>query len=136
MLRILLVAHGGLSHGFLSAASLLYGDCSERVVAISFFPGQSPEELESEIEEQVLAADGTEGCLVLCDILGGSPFLASASVYNRYRGEKPLEVVTGLNLAMLVEVLAMGGEIPAKQAAEAAVAAAGASIKSLSDSLR
>lgn len=104
MYDILLVTHGRLGEELLATAHMVYGEVGEGVSAVGFAPGESPDALLGQIRS--VAADAKEGCLVLCDIVGGSPFLMAARAYQELRDSHSIEVLSGLNLGMLLEALA------------------------------
>lgn len=117
---IVLVGHGGLPQGMLDAAEMILGK-QGGVHVISLAPGEDPEDLGRRLTgltAEVLAQDGAHDLLVLGDLFGGSPANAAAAATMR----NPLmELVTGLNLPMLLEVLTAGGS--AHEAARVATTA-------------
>ena len=133
MFDVLLVTHGRLGEELIATARLVFGEVGEGVSAIGFRPGESPDALAESIAARVSASAPAAGCLVLCDILGGSPFLMAARC--RQGAERPMEVVSGLNLAMLVEVLAQRDCLGVDEGARVAVEAARQSIRNLSEQL-
>ena len=76
----------------------------ERVRAVSFAAGQAPEELERMILRAVDEVDEGDGVIVLADLAGGSPYNAAALLACKGRA---VEVVSGVNLPMLAEVLTL-----------------------------
>lgn len=106
MFDILVVSHGHLSEALLATASLVYGEPGEGVDSLTFLPGNSADALHDSILRAVQASSGRGGTLVLCDIMGGSPFLMSAKVYGELEDKGAMEVVTGVNLGMLIEAMA------------------------------
>jgi PTS system mannose-specific IIA component len=63
-------------------------------------PGQSVEEMRSAIAEALARADEGQGVLVLTDMFGGTPSNISLS----FLSERQVEVVTGVNLPMLIKL--------------------------------
>ena len=55
------------------------------------------------VEEQVLESED-EGILILTDLFGGSPFMISTRVYEKYCKKISIEIICGMNLSMVVEV--------------------------------
>lgn len=97
---VLVVTHGPLATALLETASMLVADLS-RITAIEFHPGEGPEDLAANVE-QALADLGPGPVLSLVDLPGGTP----ARVLGTAAAEgKPVEIVTGVNLPMLLEVL-------------------------------
>ncbi len=103
MVGIVIAAHGKLAGALLETAEMIGGK-QENVATVSFFAGQTPEELDSILLAAVDSVECGEGVLVLTDLAGGSPYNAAALLAC---GGRSVEVVGGMNLAMLVEVLAL-----------------------------
>ena len=70
-------------------------------------------------EERVLAALGGRAAVVFVDLASGS---CSFAVLKRLRGEPSVKVVTGVNLAMLVDFVFHRNLSPADAAARAVAA--------------
>lgn len=102
MIGLVLVSHGSLAEGLLDAAQLINGELQQaRAVGL-----QETEDIDGLVERVAQAADEVdagEGVLILVDLFGASPFNASARVKLGATG-RALEVVTGMNLPMLVEL--------------------------------
>ncbi len=75
---------------------------TDRVRAVSFLPGQGIEDLSNAVRGALDELADNDGILAMVDIPGGSP----ARVVGGLTLERPgLELVTGVNLAMVVEAL-------------------------------
>lgn len=97
---VLLVAHGRYSEGLLSSAELIA--CKqENVGIINFLEGMSQEDVKEKIENYI---EDKNNVLILVDLLGGTPFKMASMVVNE-NSEKNLNVVTGMNLNMLLEAV-------------------------------
>ena len=102
---VVIVTHYGLGHEFLHALRLILPDApSFHAVAID--PKQSVEEMRSLIDETLTAADDGQGVLILTDMFGGTPSNISLSFLE----DRRVEVVTGLNLPMLIKLANLQGE--------------------------
>lgn len=96
---VVIVTHYGLGEEFLQAVRLIVpGAPAFESVAVD--PGRSVDELRKAIREALARADEGEGVLVLTDMFGGTPSNLSLS----FLGERKVEVVTGLNLPMLIKL--------------------------------
>ena len=104
MIGLVLVSHGKMTEGMLDAMQMIVGE-QEAVRGIGLFETESVEDLMAKIQQAVAETDSGEGVLILVDLFGASPFNASARLALSSPG-KLLEVVTGLNLPMLVELVA------------------------------
>lgn len=135
MFDVLVVTHGHLGEEFLATAHMVFGEPGDGVSALGFCPGESQDALLAAIEERVRASQDRGGCLVLTDILGGSPFLMAARAYQELHDEVRLEVVCGLSLGMLLEVLSARATEDVGAGVRTALEAAAQSVQSLSDKL-
>ena len=99
MIGVIIITHGTLSEQLLETAELIMGQAAE-VHAVSFTARESLEEL----RQKALAAMEnyqSEGCLILTDIMGGS----ATNVCVELMKMEKVEVVTGVNLPMVLEAI-------------------------------
>ncbi len=102
---VVIVTHYRLGEEFLQALRLIVPDPPEfRSVAIE--PDQSADEMRAVIDEALAAADQGQGVLVLTDMFGGTPSNISLSFLD----DRRVEVVTGLNLPMLIKLATLREE--------------------------
>ncbi len=99
MVGVVLFAHSGLAGVFKHAASQIVGDMPA-VEVVDIDPKSSFDEIEHALDEAIHRADRGDGVVVLTDLFGGSP--ANFSLARMKPGK--VEVVCGLNLAMLLKV--------------------------------
>lgn len=99
MVALVIAAHGEMAPALLASAEMIAGP-SENVKAITFTTSEGPDDLLAKYEKayQDLGPD----VLFLVDLYGGSPFNAAARFAAAHPGT---DVVTGVNLPMLIEVL-------------------------------
>ena len=129
MFDVLLVTHGHLGEEFLATARMVFGEPGEGVRALGFCPGESQDALLARIEDGVRESSARGGCMVLADIVGGSPFLMAARVWQELHGEVALDVVSGLGLGMLLEVLGCRDSADLAGGVEAATCAAAQAVQ-------
>ncbi len=96
---VVIVTHYRLGDEFLQALRLIVPEAPE-FRAVSIEPTQSVDEMRSRISAALDAADQGEGVLVLTDMFGGTPSNISLSFLDEHQ----VEVVTGLNLPMLIKL--------------------------------
>lgn len=96
---IALCAHGPFAPALLEAAGMVAG-VPEGVQAFALLPGMDPFEYRSGIQAFV-EEHADDGCLLLVDLFGGTPSNMCASLAAR----ENVEVVAGLSLPMLIEVM-------------------------------
>ena len=118
-MKIVLVGHGHFATGIYSSLQLIAGD-QENVEAIDFVEGMSADELKQKI---LLAISNEEKVLILSDLLGGTPFKVSSTIMLE-NPTKTMNVLSGLNLAMLMEAVFARMAHGFDEVADKAVAAA------------
>lgn len=102
MQGVVIVTHYRLGEEFLQALRLIVPDAPD-YEAVSIDPKQSVDEIREAIKDALQRADGGEGVLVLTDMFGGTPSNMSLSFLE----EREVEVVTGINLPMLIKLATM-----------------------------
>jgi PTS system mannose-specific IIA component len=100
---VVIVTHYRLGNEFLQALRLIVPDAPE-FHAVAIEPTQSVDEMRSRIAAALQAADKGEGVLVLTDMFGGTPSNISLSFLEEHH----VEVVTGVNLPMLIKLATLG----------------------------
>ncbi len=106
MIGIIVVTHGNLAGELVNAARTIVGEIP-RIAAVSI--GWTDDMSEARLAiERALGEVGQEGALVLTDMFGGTP----TNVTLPYLSPQ-VEVVTGVNLPMLIKVTGLrDGELP------------------------
>ena len=106
MYQVLFLSHGSLAVELLKSAELILGEQpADAVQAMALQAGADMGAYQAAIEAFVKGAGEKGGALLFTDIAGGSPFITAAQVYRKYAGELPVEIITGVNLPMAIEVL-------------------------------
>lgn len=100
MVGIVIVTHGSFGKTLLDAAETVLGE-QENCLAIGVDVNKGVDETMEEIRKAIRSVEGGKGVLALTDLFGGSPTTMSLSLM---KSEK-LEVITGVNLPMLVSAL-------------------------------
>jgi mannose/fructose-specific phosphotransferase system component IIA len=112
-LRGVVVCHGGLAGALVQAAEQISG-LGGALVAVSNTGCDR-----GALEDRVLAAVNGHPAVVFVDLASGSCLVA---VLKRLRSEQLVKVVTGVNLAMLVDFVFHRSLSPAEAATHAAAA--------------
>lgn len=102
---VVIVTHYRLGHEFLQALRLIVPEAPQ-FGAVAIEPHQSVEEMRRAIDAALQAADEGQGVLVLTDMFGGTPSNISLSFLE----DRRVEVVTGVNLPMLIKLATLRGE--------------------------
>jgi PTS system mannose-specific IIA component len=100
MIGIVLFGHGRLAEEFVRAAEMILGPQSV-IAAIGVDPQEGEAAIIERLKQAVDQTDRGEGVLLLTDMFGGTPMNMSC----RYLDDTRFEVVTGLNLALLIKAL-------------------------------
>lgn len=100
MTGIIVTGHGSFATGITSGLMLLAGE-PEYYEAVDFLPEDSIDMLTEKLEAAIGRLDSCEGILILADLAGGSPF--NVSLRLKLGSEKPMEVIGGTNLPVLLD---------------------------------
>jgi mannose PTS system EIIA component len=100
---VVIVTHYRLGEEFLQALRLIVPDAPP-FLAVSIDPRMPVEEMRRSIADALRKADRGDGVLVLTDMFGGTPSNMSLS----FHAEHHVEVVTGVNLPMLIKLATLG----------------------------
>jgi PTS system mannose-specific IIA component len=104
---VVIVTHYGLGKEFMNAVRMIVPD-DPGFGAVSIDPSQSVDEMRQSIADALRTADTGAGVLVLTDMFGGTPSNISLS----FMEEQRVEVVTGVNLPMLIKLASLREEKP------------------------
>ena len=118
-LRGVVVCHGRLAGALVEAAEQISG-VTGALTAVSNTGCDR-----GALEERIWAAIGEQASVVFVDLAAGSCLIA---VLRRVRERPDVRVVTGVNLAMLVDFL-FHRSLPAEEAAAHAAASGGSAIR-------
>ena len=99
MVGVVLVTHPNLGEEFIRSAEMICGKFPN-LVPVSIDTRRAVEELREEIARAVKSVDTGKGVLILTDMFGGTPSNMSLA----FLSENRVEVVTGLNLPMLIKI--------------------------------
>ncbi len=102
MISVLVVSHGALAEGLVDAMQMITGP-QEQVAALGLAESEAPENLIDRIEEAIDTLDDGDGVLIMVDLYGATPFNSSSRLFME--SDKQIEIVTGVNLPMLVEIV-------------------------------
>jgi len=112
MTGVVIVTHYRLGEEMVQALRLIVPD-APHYETVSIDPKQSVDEMRRAIAEALARADRGDGVLVLTDMFGGTPSNISLS----FLGEHRVEVVTGINLPMLIKLATMQEPRPLEELA-------------------
>lgn len=101
MISVIIGTHGMFSEEILKSAEMIFG-AQENVGSVTFKPGEGIETLVEKYNNLIEELDSTDGVLFMVDLFGGSPFNAASLIAMKHEN---MEIVTGVNLPMILEVL-------------------------------
>jgi PTS system mannose-specific IIA component len=99
MIGVVVVAHYRLGEELLQALRLIVPE-ARGFAAVSVDPKQSVDEMRAAISEAIDRVEQGSGVLILTDMFGGTP----SNIALSFLGEKRIEIVTGVNLPMLIKL--------------------------------
>lgn len=111
MLGIIISGHGGFATGMEKAMLQIIGT-QEQTVAIDFPEESTSQKLMQQFEDALKEVDTGDGVVFLTDLLGGTPF-RTASTLSLARDD--MEVLTGCNLQLILEMMLERDELTAPQ---------------------
>ena len=100
MIGIIVVAHGEMSNGLIETSKMIVGR-AENITPVDLVEGEGPESFREKLQKAIESLDSGEGVMILLDLYGGTPSNVSALLAR----ELNIEVVSGVNLPMLLEVI-------------------------------
>jgi PTS system mannose-specific IIA component len=111
MIGVGVVTHGQLATELLNAAETIVGELP-RFTAVSIGWHEDTEDARSEIADAVARVNGDAGVLVLTDMFGGTP----SNLAMTFLGDR-VEVITGVNLPMLIKLANLAEQADLRTAA-------------------
>ena len=100
MIGLIISTHGMFSEELLKSSEMIFGS-QEKVGCITFKPGEGIENLVCKYNELIKELNCDDGVLFMVDLFGGSPFNAASILAMK---NDNMEIVSGVNLPMLLEV--------------------------------
>jgi mannose PTS system EIIA component len=100
MIGVVVVTHCHLAEELICAAQLVVGEELKQFQAVSVEPKDGSEKIREKIVSALRRVDTGQGVLILTDMYGGTPSNISLSFLE----EKKIEVITGVNLPMLLKL--------------------------------
>jgi len=101
MIGILLVTHGEIGKSLIDCAAHILGKSINQLECIPIDPKSDLQECEKYIENEIKNLDMGTGVLIMTDIYGATP----SNILKKYSSRDNIEVITGLNLAMVIQAI-------------------------------
>ena len=104
---VVIVTHYGVGKEFLQALRLILPEAPE-FPFVSLEPSEPVDQMRARILAAIKQVDQGEGVLILTDMFGGTPSNVALSFLDEHR----VEVVTGVNLPMLIKLGSLRDDKP------------------------
>nr|WP_321361037.1 PTS sugar transporter subunit IIA [uncultured Hyphomonas sp.] len=115
MIGIVVVSHGKLSKELVAATEHVVGE-QMRFKSISIEAEDDIEARREQIRDTAKACDVGLGVIILTDMFGGTPSNLAMSIM----GSGNIEVISGVNLPMLIKLAEVRDDLPLSEAAQTA----------------
>ena len=101
MIGIVIVTHSRLGEALIEAAEFILGSRPEKTAAVSIDLQEPADALRDRIAEAVKSVRHPQGVLVLTDMFGGTP----SNLAYSFLEEGRIEVISGVNLPILIKAV-------------------------------
>ncbi len=98
------VTHGNLATELVAAAETIINDDIRHITAVSIGWHDDVDVARAEIGKAIERVNEGAGVLVLTDMFGGTPTNLSCTFLEHASSTTPVEVVTGVNLPMIIKL--------------------------------
>ena len=128
MINFIIVTHGEFGAYLVEAAEGIVGRQESGVRVIATSSRQSVDEIRSRIERALAELANPDGLILFTDMPGGTPNNLS---FPLVRSERLVEMISGVNLYMLISAFGQRDRMPLKRLAEKVVADGQKSIRDI-----
>ncbi|KKL21234.1 MAG: PTS fructose transporter subunit IIA [Desulfobacterales bacterium] len=115
MIGIVIVTHGQLGEALIDASGFILGKIPEAIVSVSINLNENADQLRTKISKGIKRVDQKVGILILTDMFGGTPSNLSYSFLEEGR----VEVISGVNLPILIKASETRKDLPLDKLAQA-----------------
>jgi len=130
MIGIIVAAHGEFSVGIRSAVTLIAGE-QKQFETVPLREGDSIEMCKESLQARVREVDDGEGVIIFTDLFGATPANVAA-----YSAKEDVIVIAGVNLPMILEILAVRSSMKVEAVAKMAMDAGINSIVNVNEFLK
>lgn len=114
MIGIVVVTHSTLGESLIETAGFILQKRPDSVISVSINIKEDVDSLRSKITSAIKKVDNKEGILILTDMFGGTPSNLSYSFLE----EGAVEVISGVNLPILISAISVQNESDLSKAAQ------------------
>lgn len=108
MIGIVIATHVELGKALIEAAEFIIGEPAQHVMAVSINLNDNVDNLRGKLSDTIKKVNSGDGVLLLTDMFGGSPSNLSYSMLE----EGKIEVISGVNLPVLLKALSLRQKKP------------------------
>jgi mannose PTS system EIIA component len=113
MIGVIVISHGKLANELISAVNfVLSGKPSLKITPISMDHNNDFDTFKKDIKKAIKKADNGDGVLLVTDMFGGTP----SNIGLTFLEDDKVEVISGVNLPMLLKLSTLSKDITLKQA--------------------
>ncbi|MGE3520645.1 MAG: PTS sugar transporter subunit IIA [Vicinamibacterales bacterium] len=105
MIGVVVISHGHLATELVNAAEMIVGDLPH-ITAVSIGWHEDVNDAREGIEQAIERVQAGSGVLLLTDMFGGTP----SNLGLTFLETDKVEVITGVNLPMLIKLASLSGE--------------------------
>ncbi len=102
MIGVIVTGHGSFASGIYSSVKLLAGK-PEHFLAVDFTQEDTTDDIEYKLRDAIKEIS-CDSILLLTDVISGTPYKESLEMQEKFSGDKKIEVVTGVNLGMVLQI--------------------------------
>ena len=106
MKGIVITSHGPMAQGILATSKLFFGE-QPQIKACCLSAEDNPDDFVNVLKDAVKEVDTGDGVIVFCDMLFGSPCNCMARIIAEDMENDKVQVITGVNLAMILQILSV-----------------------------
>ena len=106
MTGLVLVTHAGLAGALIASAEMIVG-AVETCASVEVAPGEQADAIMARVVSAVESVSA-DGAIIMTDLFGGTPSNMAMSFLKEGR----VEVLTGVNLPMIIEFCSKRGRLP------------------------
>lgn len=106
MKGIVITSHGPMAQGILETSKLFFGE-QPQIKACCLSAEDNPDDFVNVLKDAVKDVDTGDGVIVFCDMLFGSPCNCMARIIAEDMENDKVQVITGVNLAMILQILSV-----------------------------
>ena len=106
MKGIVITSHGPMAQGILETSKLFFGE-QPQIKACCLSAEDNPDDFVNVLKDAVKEVDTGDGVIVFCDMLFGSPCNCMARIIAEDMESDKVQVITGVNLAMILQILSV-----------------------------